>query len=884
MFEGFLDQGIKQSEGQFFTPMPICRFIVMCLPLERLVRDNPAPPMAVDYACGAGHFLTELALQLQPLLEQHKPQADVAEYHKSMVGIEKEYRLSKVAKVSVFMYGQQGTQICYGDGLVNRHDAFPDIRDGHFDLLVANPPYSVRGFLETLSEEERKAYTLAETIGDAETASSIETFFVERAKQLLKSGGVAAVVLPSSILSTGGSTYIRAREILLEYFDIVAIAEFGSGTFGKTGTNTVTLFLRRKPTNPDTAKHYRERVDEWFKGCAASKRKQVIYKDGHLIEQYCGQINVPLADYVSLLRGSADGDWKQHEHFQSYHDKFEKSSELVNLRKQRKFKSLSKTMQTAEIASRYLGYVQAIERDKLYYFCLASDQLNPVLIVRSPSGTKAIKQFLGYDWSSAKGNEGIKLAEDVNGKHITTLYDGPDHANPTRFTRANPAKLNYYIAANFDGTLGTIPEDLSDVANPARLVDMLDFSRPIFEKQFSLVGGATLTTSTKWPLMPIRQVAVLNPRKSELKGITASTMVSFVEMAAVSEYGYITGAATKKLGDVIKGSYTNFADDDIIIAKITPCMENGKCAVARGLKNKIGMGSSEFHVIRVDQEKVLPDFVFGFLNRAEVRKIAERNMTGSSGHRRVPESFYAELKIPVPPPKVQTQICDGFRRIDEDVQSALGRLVTTQQAIDQLIESIYASKVPRIEVLELSTDIQYGLSEKMNEVGIGYKIFRMNEIAQGRMVDNGEMKYIDITPGEFVKYRLNKGDLLFNRTNGSVDHVGKVGMFALDGDYCFASYLVRVIPDVSKVVPQFLSMMMNSAAFRKEVKGKAVTSAGQININATKMKQTKVPVPSLAEQEKFIAKVGPLEKRIVDAQFIIDAASARKQAVMKKFL
>jgi restriction endonuclease S subunit len=152
------------------------------------------------------------------------------------------------------------------------------------------------------------------------------------------------------------------------------------------------------------------------------------------------------------------------------------------------------------------------------------------------------------------------------------------------------------------------------------------------------------------------------------------------------------------------------------------------------------------------------------------------------------------------------------------------------------------------------------------------------------MVDNGEMKYIDITPGEFVKYRLNKGDLLFNRTNGSVDHVGKVGMFALDGDYCFASYLVRVIPDVSKVVPQFLSMMMNSAAFRKEVKGKAVTSAGQININATKMKQTKVPVPSLAEQEKFIAKVGPLEKRIVDAQFIIDAASARKQAVMKKFL
>ncbi|MBW6520784.1 MAG: N-6 DNA methylase [Desulfoarculaceae bacterium] len=379
--------------------MPICRFILMSLPLESLVRDNPTPPMAIDYACGAGYFLTELALQLQPLLEQHKPLVNPAEYHKSMVGIEKEYRLSKVAKV----YGQQGIQVCYGDGLVNSHEAFPDIRDGHFDLLVANPPYSVRGFLETLPEEERKAYSLTDSTNDAETANSIEAFFIERAKQLLKTGGVAAIILPSSILSNGGSTYIRAREILLQYFDIVAIAEFGSGTFGKTGTNTVTLFLRRKPTQPDTAEHYRERVEEWFKGCATRKRKQAIYKDGHLIEQYCAHINVPLTDYQSLLRGEAEGSWKQQAHFQPYHDKFDKSTELVNLRKQKKFKALGKAEQTAEIAKRYLGYVQSIERDKLYHFCLASDQANPVLIIRSPSGTKEIKQFLGYEWSSAKG-------------------------------------------------------------------------------------------------------------------------------------------------------------------------------------------------------------------------------------------------------------------------------------------------------------------------------------------------------------------------------------------------------------------------------------------------------------------------------------------------
>lgn len=74
---------------------------------------------------------------------------------------------------------------------------------------------------------------------------------------MLAPGGVAAIILPSSILSNGGAVYTKAREIILQYFDIVAIAEFGSGTFGKTGTNTVTLFLRRKAENPSISEHYK---------------------------------------------------------------------------------------------------------------------------------------------------------------------------------------------------------------------------------------------------------------------------------------------------------------------------------------------------------------------------------------------------------------------------------------------------------------------------------------------------------------------------------------------------------------------------------------------------------------------------------------------------
>lgn len=839
MFEGFLDQGVKQSEGQYFTPMPICRFILMSLPLDSMVQHNGSPPKAIDYACGAGHFLTELALQLKPLVARHKSDASLSDYHRAIYGIEKEYRLSKVAKVSAFMYGQQEINICYGDALVNQHAAFPGIEDGSFDILVANPPYSVRGFLETLPEKERQAYKLADSINELETASSIEAFFIERAKQLLKTGGVAAIVLPSSILSNGNSIYVRAREILIQYFDIVAITEFGSGTFGKTGTNTVTLFLRRKPTAPDTAQHYRERVDEWFKGEAAGTPAAQVYQDGHVLQRYCTHIQVPLESYQTLLQGQIDGPWTGPLEG-VYLEKFNASAEVATLHKAKWFKALDEAKQAAEIDKRYLAFVQAIERDKLYHFVMACDQKNPVLIIRSPTDTKEQKKFLGYEWSSAKGGEGIRIAKDASGHHLTPLYD--------EINRANPTKLNALIAANFDGNLSLIPQDLQAVVQKAELVELLDFSRPIFEKQITLsfhkgrkfkkwpskildsflrkIIGSTLKVeeseiknfgaipvvtqsaaslfagyvdteefitdlpviafgdhtcvfkyidqpfvrgadgvqlisvdglnlkylfyfltqvkiensdkyerhfkylknenipvpekniqeaivrecevideyvksafidiknlkkkirniieNISYPITSLIKIAKINPPKSELKSFFDDMLVSFVDMASVSESGVILNRDSRMLGTLRKGGYTYFAEDDILIAKITPCMENGKCALATGLENGIGMGSTEFHVIRADKERVLPAFLFKLLNREEIRQRAAQVMTGSSGHRRVPASFYESLEVPLPPLSEQSVLVAQFEALEKqiaDAQSVIDCAAARKQAI-----------------------------------------------------------------------------------------------------------------------------------------------------------------------------------------------------------
>jgi len=275
MFELFLDQGVKQSEGQFFTPMPIVKFIINSLPYKQ-------NPNVIDYACGAGHFLNEYALQNKEA---------------KIVGVEKEYRLSKVAKVSSFMYGND-IEIIYADALSQNEK----IKDDSFDILIANPPYSVKGFLQTLSDEDRNRFELIDEV-DTKSYSktgAIECFFIEKAKQLLTKDAFVGIIVPSSILNKDTpKLYTKTREIILQNFDIVAICEFGSGTFGKTGTNTVTLFLRKTDNTINLKQHFINIVDEWFSEYKISSE----LKDENLVKNYCNYLEYDYDEYLDFFKG-----------------------------------------------------------------------------------------------------------------------------------------------------------------------------------------------------------------------------------------------------------------------------------------------------------------------------------------------------------------------------------------------------------------------------------------------------------------------------------------------------------------------------------------------------------------------------------------------------
>jgi len=126
--------------------------------------------------------------------------------------------------------------------------------------------------------------------------------------------------------------------------------------------------------------------------------------------------------------------------------------------------------------------------------------------------------------------------------------------------------------------------------------------------------------------------------------------------------GIISKKSVRRLKEVENG-YTHFQDKDILFAKITPCMENGKCAIAKNLINGIGFGSTEFHVIRA-REQILPEWVYYYLRQESTRKKAELNMTGSAGQKRVPSSFLEEVLIPLPPLPEQKRIAAILEKAD----------------------------------------------------------------------------------------------------------------------------------------------------------------------------------------------------------------------------
>lgn len=194
-----------------------------------------------------------------------------------------------------------------------------------------------------------------------------------------------------------------------------------------------------------------------------------------------------------------------------------------------------------------------------------------------------------------------------------------------------------------------------------------------------------------WAVAPLELLAEINPRAVALPESDGSP-VHFVPMRAVTEeFGGIDVSERRSFGAVRKG-YTAFQAEDVLFAKITPCMENGKLALVPELQDGIGFGSTEFHVVRA-RAGVAPRWLAYFLSQAEFRKFARRNMTGTAGQLRVATQWLSATGLPLAPAAEQTRIVDKLEELLSDLDAGVAELKAAQKKLAQYRQSLLKAAV-----------------------------------------------------------------------------------------------------------------------------------------------------------------------------------------------
>jgi len=679
-FELMLNHGVKQSEGQFFTPIPIVRYIILSLGFETLIKskiengEDEILPKILDYACGAGHFLTESVEELQTLIKQVDTtklsvdlQKKIEVYRKGtewaedfIFGIEKDYRLARASQIACYINGDGDANIIFGDGLEDHHKL--KIEKKKFDLVIANPPYSVEAFKNYLNVGKAH-YELFDSLTD--TSDEIETVFIERTKQVLEYNGLAGLVLPTSIFESGG-IYTKARELLLKHFEIKGITELGSKTFIATNVKTLIVFLKRR--HDDFLKDREYITSDLFSN--TKHTADIRYIDANrFLKMYVEYRNFDLSDYERFLKIEINQELSETEMFIEYKTAFDNDSETKALKTKAYFKNYSEAEQIAELTKRFYNYCKDIEKEKFFYFmlCLSDGEKKPesienyynfqqTVIVKTGKDIDEQKDFLGYEFSKRKGQEGIKI-NSYGGK----LFDETNYLNPL--------KANSYIRKSISNdTSITIDESLSKNVQINSLVELINFEQIDFDKKFNSETVSKTNWEDVWESSDIRplsaEIAIVQKGSSITKAKTVAGKIPVVAGGQQPAYFHNVSNRTKNIITVsASGAYAgflNFWDTEIFASDCTTIKSANESEISTELLYEI------LKVIQADIYK---------LQRGQAQPhVYPRDIS--------------KIKIPIPSKADQKIIIKEL----SDLEKNKGKLLTKGTSVKDLEEVIQAEK------------------------------------------------------------------------------------------------------------------------------------------------------------------------------------------------
>lgn len=356
--------------------------------------------------------------------------------------------------------------------------------------------------------------------------------------------------------------------------------------------------------------------------------------------------------------------------------------------------------------------------------------------------------------------------------------------------------------------------------------------------------------------VPLAEVCAVNPRTRRI-GDSDGTLVSFVPMAAVDEQlGAITIREDRPIAEVSKG-YTSFEDGDVLFAKITPCMENGKAALARNLTNGRGSGSTEFYVLRPG-ERILGEYIYHFVRQSRFREDAKRNFTGTAGQQRVPKSFMENALITLPPLDEQRRIVDILNRA-----AKIERLrARAQERLREFISALFVRMfgdngqiditfpcMPLREAAAIASGATKGRKiDPKHAIEVPY--LRVANVQDG-FLKLDEIKTIVIQDGEEGKYALAPGDLIMTE-GGDSDKLGRAAVWNGELPYCaHQNHVFRVRPNPEFVLTDYLRDVVGSAYGKAYFVSTAKRTTGIASINKTQLGSFPVPVPSIKLQHHY---------------------------------
>lgn len=351
-------------------------------------------------------------------------------------------------------------------------------------------------------------------------------------------------------------------------------------------------------------------------------------------------------------------------------------------------------------------------------------------------------------------------------------------------------------------------------------------------------------------------VCEINPRMP--KGLADDAAVSFLPMAAVSEDGRIDFEEQREAGEVKKG-YTYFERGDVLVAKITPCFENGKATRTEALANPAGFGSTEFHVLRAGRE-IDSSYLFHLIWNSKFREVGANNMTGSAGQKRVPADFLKRLEIPLPPLDEQRRIAAILDKAD-DLRRKRKRAL---ELLDGLTLSIFfdlfghsgedisrwGKPIPLSDLAEIGSGITKG--RKLNGQAVRQVPYLAVANVQDRRLDLTNVKTIEATEGEIARYRLQENDLLLTE-GGDPDKLGRGTLWG--GELIEAihqNHIFRVRVESEFVLPLFLNWLVGSPYGKRYFLGVAKQTTGIASINKTQLSEFPTILPPIDLQHRFV--------------------------------